>query len=135
MLLPGLQILSAGSLFRKVQNERVYCVRRVICTQTSAKLNLSEAAVEKDFWVCWTLHKLFGLSEWGEHFTFKGGTSLSKCWNLIQRFSEDIDIVIDRAALGFGGDSALDQVPSRKQLGQRLKALKTACQRCISESI
>ena len=109
--------------------------RRVICTETSAKLNLSEAAVEKDFWVCWTLHKLFGLPEWGEHFTFKGGTSLSKCWNLIQRFSEDIDIVIDRAALGFGGDSAPDQAPSRKQLGKRLKALKAACQRCISESI
>ncbi|MDE0411570.1 MAG: nucleotidyl transferase AbiEii/AbiGii toxin family protein [Gammaproteobacteria bacterium] len=109
--------------------------RRLVCTESGAKLNLSEVAVEKDFWVCWTLHKLFGLPEWGEHFTFKGGTSLSKCWNLIKRFSEDIDIVIDRAALGFGGDNAPDQVPSRKQLQKRLKALKAACQQCISDKI
>ena len=109
--------------------------RRLICTEISAKLNLSEAAVEKDFWVCWTLHKLFGLPEWGEHFTFKGGTSLSKCWNLIQWFSEDIDIVIDRAVLGFSGDHAPDQAPSKKQLGKRLKELKTSCQQCISDRI
>jgi len=37
--------------------------RRLICTETSVKLNLSEVAVEKDYWVCWTLHKLFGLVE------------------------------------------------------------------------
>ena len=60
--------------------------RRLVCTETGAKLNLFEIAVEKDFWVCWTLHKIFGLPEWGEHLTFKGGTSLSKCWNLIDRF-------------------------------------------------
>ena len=46
--------------------------RRLVCTETGAKLNLFEIAVEKDFWVCWTLHKLFGLPEWGEHLTFKG---------------------------------------------------------------
>lgn len=109
--------------------------RRLICTETSAKLNLSEVAVEKDYWVCWTLHKLFGLVEWGEYLTFKGGTSLSKCWNLIQRFSEDIDIVVDRAVLGFSGDHAPDQAPSRKQMGKRLKALKTSCQYCISDRI
>lgn len=109
--------------------------RRLICTEASAKLNLSEVAVEKDFWVCWTLHKLFGLPEWGEHLTFKGGTSLSKCWNLIQRFSEDIDIVIDRAILGFSGDNAPDQAPGRKRLGKRLKALKASCQQCIGDRI
>ncbi len=75
--------------------------RRLTCTEAGAKLNLSELAVEKDFWVCWTLQKLFGLAEWGGHLTFKRGTSLSKCWNLIERFSEDIDIVIDRNVLGF----------------------------------
>lgn len=85
--------------------------RQQICTETGVKLNLPEAAVEKDFWVCWTLQKLFGLSEWGAHLTFKGGTSLSKCWNLIERFSEDIDIVIDRTVLGFGGDNAPDKAP------------------------
>jgi len=78
---------------------------------------------------------LFELPEWGEHLTFKGGTSLSKCWNLIERFSEDIDIVIDRGALGFGGENAPENAPSKKQTRKRLKALKEACQQCISEQI
>ncbi len=109
--------------------------RRLVCTEASAQLNLFEIAVEKDFWVCWILGKLFGLPEWGEHLTFKGGTSLSKCWNLIERFSEDIDIVIDRGALDFGGDNAPENAPSKKQRQKRLKALRAACQKCISESI
>ena len=109
--------------------------RRLVCTQTGAQLNLFEIAVEKDFWVCWTLGKLFELPEWGERLTFKGGTSLSKCWSLIERFSEDIDIVIDRGALGFGGDNAPEQAPSRKQTTKRLKALKEACQQCIRDQI
>ncbi|MEL0583683.1 MAG: nucleotidyl transferase AbiEii/AbiGii toxin family protein [Candidatus Thiodiazotropha sp. (ex. Lucinoma kazani)] len=109
--------------------------RRLVCTETGAQLNLFEIAVEKDFWVCWTLGKLFDLPEWGKHLTFKGGTSLSKCWNLIERFSEDIDIVIDREALGFDGENAPEQAPSRKQMTKRLKALKEACQQCISDQI
>ena len=109
--------------------------RRLVCTETGAQLNLFEIAVEKDFWVCWTLGKLFDLPEWGQHLTFKGGTSLSKCWNLIERFSEDIDIVIDRDALGFGGESAPEQAPSKKQRTKLLKALKEACQQCISDQI
>jgi len=39
--------------------------RRLVCTQAGAQLNLSEVAVEKDYWVCWTLRKLFELPEWG----------------------------------------------------------------------
>ena len=109
--------------------------RRLVCTQAGAQLNLPEISVEKDFWVCWTLRKLFELPEWSGHLTFKGGTSLSKCWNLIERFSEDIDIVIERDALGFSGENAVEQAPSKKQTGKRLKALKTACQQCISDGI
>ena len=40
--------------------------RNLVCTQTAAQLNLSEVAVEKDFWICWTLDKLFRLPVWGE---------------------------------------------------------------------
>jgi len=109
--------------------------RRLVCTETGAQLNLFEIAVEKDFWVCWTLRKLFELPEWGEHLTFKGGTSLYKCWHLIERFSEDIDIVIDRGALGFGGDNAPESAPSKKQTSKRLKALKESCQQCVSNRI
>ncbi len=109
--------------------------RRLICIETNAQLGLPEVAVEKDFWVCWTLRKLFELPEWGEHLTFKGGTSLSKCWKLIERFSEDIDIVIDRAALGFSGENTVEQAPTKTQIDKRLKALKTACRQCINEKI
>ena len=44
--------------------------RRLVCTQAGAQLNLPEISVEKDFWVCWTLRKLFELPEWSEHLTF-----------------------------------------------------------------
>ena len=47
--------------------------RRLVCAETSAKLNLFEIAVEKDFWVCWTLHKLFELPEWGDHQSARHG--------------------------------------------------------------
>jgi predicted nucleotidyltransferase component of viral defense system len=77
--------------------------RQLLCEESQQRLGLPPASIEKDFWVCWTLKELFGLPGWGEHLTFKGGTSLSKGWRLISRFSEDIDVVIDREHLGFGG--------------------------------
>ena len=109
--------------------------RGQVCIQTGALLNLSEIAVEKDFWVCWTLDKLFRLPEWGNYLTFKGGTSLSKCWKLIERFSEDIDIVISRSALGFGGDNAPEKAPSKKQARKLLKELGHATKACVLETI
>ena len=57
--------------------------------------SLPTAVVEKDFWVCWTLDYLFHDSSWKDHLAFKGGTSLSKCFDLIHRFSEDIDLILD----------------------------------------
>lgn len=98
--------------------------RNLVCTQTAAQLNLAEVAVEKDFWVCWTLDKLFRLPVWGEQLTFKGGTSLSKGWKLIERFSEDIDIVINRGVLGFDGDHAPETAPSKKQMKKRLEKVR-----------
>lgn len=65
----------------------------------------------------------------GEHLTFKGGTSLSKAWGLIDRFSEDIDLTLDRDILGFGGDASPERTKSRKEQGRRLEALKKACRR------
>lgn len=59
--------------------------------------------VEKDFWVCWTLKRLFCLDGIGDTLLFKGGTSLSKVHGLIRRFSEDIDVSIHREFLGFSG--------------------------------
>ena len=95
--------------------------------QADAVMGLQAVSVEKDFWVCWTLRELFRLPEVGEHLTFKGGTSLSKAWKLIERFSEDIDLVVNKEVLGFGGDAAPDQAPSNKQRQARLETLMVAC--------
>jgi hypothetical protein len=51
--------------------------------------------VEKDFWVCWVLDRLFGSPEMARKILFKGGTSLSKVFGLIERFSEDVDLILD----------------------------------------
>ncbi|WP_299970997.1 nucleotidyl transferase AbiEii/AbiGii toxin family protein [uncultured Roseobacter sp.] len=72
--------------------------------QAAANLGFSKAIVEKDFWVCWSLQQLFALPSFGDHLIFKGGTSLSKAYDVIHRFSEDVDLSLDRARLGFSGD-------------------------------
>lgn len=69
--------------------------RLILFRNTAAKCGLSEGIVEKDFWVCWTLDYLFHHSPWASHLAFKGGTSLSKSFDLIRRFSEDIDLILD----------------------------------------
>lgn len=60
--------------------------------------------IEKDYWVVWTLERLFSIPEISSHLTFKGGTSLSKIFSVIERFSEEIDVSIEREFLGFGED-------------------------------
>jgi len=74
--------------------------------------NLSTVAIEKDWWITAALKALFALP-YAEHLSFKGGTSLSKCYNLIERFSEDIDIAINREYLGFTGLLSKTQISSR----------------------
>ena len=71
----------------------------------------------------------------GEHLTFKGGTSLSKAWKLIERFSEDIDLIVDKEVLGFGGDAAPDKAPSNKQRKARLEALMESCRRWVQDTL
>lgn len=83
--------------------------------------------LEKDFWVCWTLRRLFALPDVGEHLIFKGGTSLSKGWKAISRFSEDIDVSLSREWLGFTGEHDPEQAGSRKQQKKRLDDLSAAC--------
>lgn len=101
-------------------------------SETSQKTGIEAVIVEKDFWVCWTLQELFGLPGIGGHLIFKGGTSLSKVFKVIERFSEDIDVSIDRAFLGFGGANEPEAGASNKKRQQRVEALKTACQRKIA---
>ena len=68
---------------------------------TAGRLGTAVENVEKDFWVCWTLDALFnGAKDPNPRLLFKGGTSLSKSFGLIDRFSEDIDITVFRDDLG-----------------------------------
>ena len=77
--------------------------RAEIFAETAARKGLPEAIIEKDFWVCWVLMQLFSIEALSGRLLFKGGTSLSKIFHAINRFSEDIDLAVDYAALGFTG--------------------------------
>jgi len=105
--------------------------RRLACQQVDAEMRLQAVSVEKDFWVCWTLRELFSLADTGRHLTFKGGTSLSKAWNLIKRFSEDIDLVVDKEVLGFGSGASPEEAPSKKKRRERLDRLMESCRQWI----
>lgn len=85
-----------------------------IITQTAAKTGLPAYAVEKDAWVCMLLQAIFQ-SKYASHIIFKGGTSLSKAYDIINRFSEDVDLIIDRKILGF------EKLPSKTSI-KRLRA-------------
>lgn len=75
--------------------------REELFLATAHDIKLPEAMAEKDFWVCWTLDYLFHQYPWAKHMAFKGGTSLSKCFGLIERFSEDIDLILDWRVLRY----------------------------------
>lgn len=109
--------------------------RQVLFDEAGARLGLSAGSVEKDLWVCWVLRSLFTLPASSRHLTFKGGTSLSKGWRLIQRFSEDLDIVLDRDVLGFRGEQSPEAAPSQKQRAKRLDALRVACQQYVRDTL
>lgn len=86
--------------------------QQMVLTQAANKTGLPVQAVEKDLWVTAVLRGMFSLP-YANHLSFKGGTSLSKCWHLINRFSEDIDIAIDREFLGFGGALSKTQISDK----------------------
>ena len=89
--------------------------RATVFREASARSRLGSATIiEKDFWVCWTLQRIFS-SPTLPGPLFKGGTSLSKVYKVIERFSEDVDIVLDRHALGFTGDTGPSQHRGHKQ--------------------
>ncbi|GHU64344.1 nucleotidyltransferase [Bacteroidia bacterium] len=75
--------------------------------------NLEQVIIEKDVWVTAVLRALFALP-YANQISFKGGTSLSKCWNVIQRFSEDVDIAINREYFGFQGETFTIREISKK---------------------
>ncbi len=92
----------------------------------------SPAVIEKDFWVCWALHRLFDVLQFRPQLIFKGGTSLSKAYNAIERFSEDVDLSLSRRDLGFADNRDPEQPGiSGKESRRRIAALVEACQQAI----
>jgi hypothetical protein len=125
--------------------------RAEVFAETADRKTLPEALVEKDFWVCWVLKQLFSDEAFSDRLLFKGGTSLSKIFHAINRFSEDIDLAVDYAALGFTGDrdprrenisktrraAILDEMMTECQRyigGEFLTALKTRCEEILGAS-
>ena len=99
---------------------------------TAARL-ATTSQVEKDFCVCWTLDALFhALPEGGPRLLFKGGTSLSKGFALISRFSEDIDVTVFRDVIGEPATIAELEALSGKKRKARLDAIRDACQAYIA---
>jgi hypothetical protein len=98
-------------------------------------LGVTPQLIEKDFWVCWILKTLFSLPTSGSHLTFKGGTSLSKCYNVIKRFSEDVDVSIERTFLTSQESIEPDMKQGTNENQRRLDRLKQACQEKIADVI
>jgi hypothetical protein len=109
--------------------------RRLACLTVADAKRLQAASVDKDFWVCWTLREVFNLPNIGPHLTFKGGTSLSKAWGLIERFSEDIDLVVDKDALGFAGDASPNRATGSNERRRRLDNLMEACRKWVQDKL
>lgn len=86
--------------------------RQDIIRRVQAENGMDLQIIEKDWWVTAVLHALFSLP-YAEHISFKGGTNLAKCWHLINRMSEDIDVAIDREFLGFSGTLSKTQISDK----------------------
>lgn len=111
--------------------------RAALFVQAAGRRPAIQAAVmEKDFWVCWTLRRLFDVLRFRPQLIFKGGTSLSKVFAAIDRFSEDVDLSLSRRDLGFADAHDPEQAGiSRKEARRRLENLVGECQRVIRERL
>jgi hypothetical protein len=111
--------------------------RAALFGETGAGRGVANTIIEKDFWVCWTLKRLFGLPEnAAASLVFKGGTSLCKAFGIIRRFSEDIDLSFDRADLGYSGDRDPEKAGiSRKKTGQLIDELVGDVENYIADKL
>src|ERR1700694_1379951 len=100
---------------------------------TANRLGTPIGNVEKDFWVCWTLNALYHeLPAGGPRLLFKGGTSLSKAYGLINRFSEDIDVTVFRDDLDQAASIEDLEALSNKKRRAKLDAIRDACRAYIT---
>lgn len=100
--------------------------RALAFTQTAARMAVSSVMVEKDFWVSWLLGLLFADPALAPHLVFKGGTSLSKVYGVIDRFSEDIDLSMSPAFVG-ADETVFAAMKSRTQRDATLAQMQAQC--------
>lgn len=103
----------------------------LFATASDRRPRISAAIMEKDFWVCWMLSRIFSSVHFPLHLIFKGGTSLSKVFNAIERFSEDVDLSFDRRELGFETTRDPEKAASNKKRRALLDQLETECETVI----
>src|SRR6202142_2007741 len=103
--------------------------RRLYIEQAAVRRNVSPVVLEKDFWVCWLLGILFE-SEFAGSLVFKGGTSLSKVFGVIDRFSEDIDLSLSPAFLNLPKAGT-----SRNQANKWMIRAEAACGAAVRDQI
>jgi hypothetical protein len=111
--------------------------RQDIFTEAAARRGIRPTIIEKDFWVCVVLKLLFEKSRFAQSLVFKGGTSLSKVYGLIERFSEDIDLVLDWNLIGFGagGQDPLQEFDSKAKQDRFNKEINTRAAAYIAETL
>lgn len=111
--------------------------RQDIFTEAASRLGIRPTIIEKDFWVCLVLKLLFEKSCFAEYLVFKGGTSLSKAHGLIERFSEDIDLVLDWRLIGFGegGKDPMQNFASKSRQDQFNKEINNRAAAYIAQTL
>ncbi|XZE19372.1 nucleotidyl transferase AbiEii/AbiGii toxin family protein [Pirellulaceae bacterium SH449] len=114
-----------SSMFLQLSEDR----RLKAIEECGARQHISPVIIEKDFWVCWVLSTLFR-SSFADQLVFKGGTSLSKVFNAVDRFSEDIDLSLSPEFLGLPVPS-----PSRNQANKWMTRAEAACTDAVRDSI
>lgn len=109
--------------------------QRYLLEQVTGKVGLPPQAIEKDIWVSTTLQLVFTLP-FADKLIFKGGTSLSKVWGIINRFSEDIDLAVDRSLFGLEGDLTKKQLKKLRKASSLFvrEDFKSALQQAIEDS-
>lgn len=92
-----------------------------IVQEAAIYLKIQPSIIEKDLWNCYFLDYLFNRSRFKDFYIFKGGTSLSKCYNLINRYSEDLDVVLDSNISGINLEEKMENFQSRTQRDKFIK--------------
>lgn len=114
--------------------QRSLADRTAFFAEVATRRDIARLIVEKDFWACFALRMLFQDGELGQHLVFKGGTSLSKVFGIINRFSEDLDLSVAPEWL-VSAEADPDGATSRTDRGKRYAALQTACAIAVRDRI